>query len=88
MTEADRLAAHANIAPELAAMVVIAAGRVDMTLRDFRRVTRSRAAFRERFRLVAQARQRGFSLWQIGRALNRDHSTILHAERRARETGI
>jgi hypothetical protein len=85
MTEVERLARDADIPAALARMVVEAAAAAGVSLRSFRTDDRRPHLVAERQRLILVARDRGFSLPQVGRALNRDHSTILTADRRARK---
>lgn len=85
MTDTDRLAIHADVPPDLAALVVLGANRADVTLRTLRSSSRLPWLVRERRRVAVEARSHNFSWWQIGRALNRDHSTVIHAWRRAQE---
>jgi len=84
MTPAERLAADAGIPRRLAALVVDGAERAGVSLRSFRADDRRPHLILERNRVIVIARDRGHSLPQIGKALSRDHSTILHAERKAR----
>lgn len=84
MTEIDRLAFIADVPADLAALVVLGANRANVSIRDFRRNGRPRRLIPHKQRVVLLARDSGFSWWQIGRALNRDHSTCIHAYRQAR----
>lgn len=86
MTETERLAHDANVPSDLAALVVLEANRAAVSLREFRSNGRPKRLMTHKQRVVLVARQHGFSWWQIGRALNRDHSTVIHAYRRSRET--
>lgn len=83
VTEADRLARNADIPLELAQLVVVAANQADMPLRNLRSARQHRELVQVRRTVVLAARHRNppFSYWQIGRALNRDHSTVIWAER-------
>ena len=82
MTETERLAHIADVPPDLAALVVLQANRADVSLREFRRPGRPKNLTPHKQRLAVIAREHGFSWWQIGRALNRDHSTVIHAYRK------
>jgi hypothetical protein len=84
MTEAERLAAETGVSRKLAAIVVEGAQRAGVSLRSFRADDRRPHLILERRRVTVIARDRGYSSPQIAKALNRDHSTILHAERRGR----
>jgi chromosomal replication initiation ATPase DnaA len=77
MTDVDRLAASAAVPEALAALVVIAANEADVPLRIFRSSSRRSRLVAGRRRVAGLGRAHGFSYWQIGRALNRDHSTVI-----------
>lgn len=81
MTEVDRLARDARISVDLAAMVAAAACSAGVSVRCFRSEDRRAHLVAGRRRLIVEARDRGFSLWDVARALNRDSSTICHHER-------
>lgn len=81
MTEAERLSSFASVPAELAELVVGSAIRADVPLRLLRSGSRARRLIHVRRSIIREARSRGFACWAIGRALNRDHSTILHHER-------
>jgi chromosomal replication initiation ATPase DnaA len=75
----------------LAEIVVLEANRLDLSVRDLRADCRKPALVRARWRIAEAARavphpeypaQPRFSLPEIGRALNRDHTTILHGLRK------
>lgn len=83
MTDTERLAHDASIPPELAAIVVLEANRAQVSVRAFRRNGRPRNLIPCRRHAIAAARNAGFSWWQIGRAMNRDHSTCIYAYRKA-----
>jgi chromosomal replication initiation ATPase DnaA len=55
--------------------IVAAAG---MTMADLRAPSRKREMMEVRRIVAAYLRRRGCSLPEIGRVLNRDHSTVLH----------
>lgn len=80
-TTARELAAWANVPPRLARLTVRAATAHGFTLSALRSDSRKRSLFRCRQSIATQAREEGFSFPQIGRALNRDHSTVVHAVR-------
>lgn len=82
MTDADRLAHNARVPADLAAMVVMAANRLQVAVRDLRGPSQLREYMVERRRVISDARGRGYSYPVIGRALNRDHSSIIKAEQR------
>jgi chromosomal replication initiation ATPase DnaA len=84
MTDTDRLAHDAGVPADLAALVVLAANRLGVTVRCFRAPGRRIAFVRARQRVAVGARDLGFTYQAIGRALNRDHSSVIHAERRGR----
>ena len=81
MTEADRLSVHANVPLALAQLVAMHADRLGYTLRNIRDNSRPRPLVRARWQIIALARNEGFSLPVIGRAMNRDHTSIIHALR-------
>lgn len=83
MTDTERLAHDAGVPADLAALVVLAANRLGISVREFRRDGRPARFVRERWNVAVAARAHGFSYPVIGRALNRDHSTIIHGVRRA-----
>ncbi len=83
MTELDRLARYARVPEELAAIVVIAANEADVRLRLLRGPSVSRDLVRVRQRIALRARVLGYPWEEIGRALNRDHSTAVNAYQRA-----
>jgi chromosomal replication initiation ATPase DnaA len=77
MTEADRLAENANVPHALAELVAILAERYGRTIKQVRGECRDHDLVRIRKAIANEGRQRSFSFHQIGRALNRDHSTIV-----------
>lgn len=77
MTEADRLAENANVPHGLAELVVIWADKQGRTLRQLRGECRDGDLVWIRKMVSREARRRKFSFHQIGRALNRDHTTIV-----------
>ena len=81
MTEADRLSLHANVPHDLAELVVMGAERIGVPLSKLRSDCRDRPLAYGRFWVARKAREAGHSFPAIGRALNRDHSTILQGLR-------
>lgn len=84
MTDTDRLAHNAEVPRDLAALVVLAAGRAGVSVKDLRGPRQYGWLMSARRFVIAEARRHAFSYPAIGRALNRDHSTIIQAERRTR----
>ena len=84
MTDTDRLAHDADVPADLAALVVLAANRLGVSVRCFRAAGRRLPFVRERQLVAVSARDSGFTYQAIGRALNRDHTSVIHAERRGR----
>ena len=82
MTEADRLQQFANVPRGLAELVTIEAERAGFTIKQLRSNNTERQRVETRRRVAAMARLKGFSFPQIGRALNRDHSTIIYLLRK------
>lgn len=79
---ADKIEMWANVPQELAELVVAGADLFRVSVRWLRSESRDAELVKCRRWITAQARDRGFSFPLIGRALNRDHSTIMyHAER-------
>lgn len=81
MTEADRLSKCANVPHDLAELVVMGANRIGSSLRWFRSDHRFSDLVDGRAWVAREARARGHSFPSIGRALNRDHSTVMHLVR-------
>ena len=81
-SEADRLSEWAGVPQELAEMVVQMAGRTPVT--EIRSQSRRQDLVERRWEIAVAARAKGYSLPSIGRALNRDHTTILHALRQSK----
>ncbi len=77
MTEADRLAENANVPHALAELVVMLAEKYGRTIKQLRGECRDRDLVQIRKRIAREGRHRRYSFPQIGRALNRDHSTII-----------
>ena len=78
MTEADRLSAFASVPHGLAELVVLVCNQVGRSLRSIRADGQHRDGARIRRQIALEARWQGYSYPAIGRALNRDHSTIMH----------
>lgn len=79
MTEADRIADNANVPHGLAELVVIYAEKHGRTVRQVRGECRDRDLVWIRKMISREARRnrpRRYSFPQIGRALNRDHTTV------------
>jgi chromosomal replication initiation ATPase DnaA len=84
MTAAE-LSQWANVPPELAELVFqYNATWKKCSIKRLRSASRSTKIVRVRWAIARAARQRGYSYPTIGRALNRDHTTIMHAVRRGR----
>lgn len=81
MTEAEQISAYASVSPEMAALVVGGAELFGFSIKKLRSPTRQRPVFRCRQWIARHARAQGHTWWEIGRALNRDHSTIIHSVR-------
>jgi chromosomal replication initiation ATPase DnaA len=94
MTEADRIAEFANVNHELAELVVIGATRGGSSVKALRGPSQTRDLVELRRWIIARARARVdfdgrplFSFPAIGRALNRDHTTIMHHDRHLKSQG-
>jgi hypothetical protein len=87
LCDTTRLCMHADVPPLLAALVVLAAWRLGVPVAEFRADESGRGRLKrfcaERRHVSVLGRELGFSFPAIGRALNRDHSTIIHHVRRA-----
>jgi chromosomal replication initiation ATPase DnaA len=81
MTDADRISQFANVPHDLAELVVMGANRIGSSLKWFRSDRRFEELVAGRAWVAREARQRGHSFPAIGRALNRDHSSIIHLVR-------
>lgn len=77
MTDADRISAFANVDPELADLVVRGARRARVPVKVLRGDCKRGELVKARRWVIARARPR-WSYWHIARALNRDHTTIMH----------
>jgi len=84
MRAAERISAFAGVDLELAELVVRAAQVHHVPVKILRGdSSKTEKHTRARRWVAARARPR-WSWWEIGRALNRDHSTIIHHHRRAK----
>lgn len=79
MSDVDHLQEWADIPRELAEIVVIEANKHGLTLKQLRSpsVEAHRYSARKKIALKARSRPTPFSFPQIGRAINRDHSTVI-----------
>jgi chromosomal replication initiation ATPase DnaA len=84
MRAAERISAYAGVELELAELVVLGAKVHHVPVDQLRSNLKHYRFVRVRRWVVARARPR-WSWWQIGRALNRDHSTLIHHDRWLRE---
>jgi chromosomal replication initiation ATPase DnaA len=82
MTEADRLSDYADVPHELAELVVIHANRADVGIKSLRSPDRRYSMVRIRRGIAIEARAMGYSYTKIGRALNRDHTTVIDLVRK------
>jgi chromosomal replication initiation ATPase DnaA len=88
MTDAERLQQWADVPRELAEIVVAYAGKYGFTVKELRGPSRKADRVWVR-RSIAKIARRGltpFSYWQIGRALNRDNSTVRNLVQRSLAT--
>lgn len=79
--EAQKLCGFANVPMPLAQMVVAECHKRNFDLKTIRSESRLGEHVRCRSEIAIIARSTGYSLPVIGRALNRDHTTIIHALR-------
>lgn len=79
MTDVDRLQEWADVPRGLAEIVVIEANKYGFTLAQLRSPSREaqRVWLRKNIARIARQHRPPFSFPQIGRALNRDHSTVM-----------
>ena len=82
MTEAERLSRFADIPLYLAQLVVMRVNATGYSLKFVRSGKRWDNLVDIRQSIAAEAREHEFSYPQIGRALNRDHTTIISLLRR------
>lgn len=79
---AKSISAWANVPLELAQIVVsMNRHRGYCDLKQLRSSCRDTDTVKIRWQIAVEARKRGYSYPAIGRALNRDHTSILHAVR-------
>jgi chromosomal replication initiation ATPase DnaA len=83
MRAAERISAFAGVDIELAELVVRGAQVHHVAVAELRGTMKDEKSTRVRRWVAARARPR-WSWWEIGRALNRDHSTVIHHHRRAK----
>lgn len=83
MEPAERLAHCARVPKPLAQLVIEGAVQFGVDIGHFRGPSKKRAVAMARREIAVEARQQGYSFETIGRALNRDHSTIVYAVARA-----
>lgn len=81
--EVAHLRRFANVPIALASLTVGLCRSNGYDLETIRRDGRMHDLVRIRDIIAKQAREQGFSFPQIGRALNRDHTSIIKAVRRA-----
>ena len=84
MTQADRISQWANVPLSLAQLVVSKARNAHCPLKKLRSECRDHAIVAIRHRIARAAEREGYSYSAIGRALNRDHSTIMYVVKGAR----
>jgi hypothetical protein len=77
MNQAQRISAFADVDIELAELVVRGAQVHRVSVKCLRGDLKHQEFVRARRWIVVKARPR-WSWWQLGRALNRDHSTLIH----------
>ncbi len=78
-TSARDIASFANIPLDLAKLVVFGCIARGIDVRELRSERRQQYLVVLRRVIASQARQQGYSYTVIGRALNRDHTTIMSA---------
>lgn len=78
MTDADRISTWADVPHELAELVVMSALRADLPVRLLRSDDRHQHLVEIRRQVAIEARSLGYSFPVIGRAMNRDHSSVMH----------
>jgi hypothetical protein len=78
---AQRICAFANVPLPLAEYVVAVAEFKNIRVSELRSDSREMELVRTRAIIAKRARENGYTLQAIGRALNRDHTTIIHAIR-------
>jgi hypothetical protein len=80
-TKADKISEWAQVPQPLAEMLVERAALAGYDLKQLRSEARSKPFVNFRKSFASDARRLGYSLPAIGRALNRDHTTIIYAIR-------
>jgi chromosomal replication initiation ATPase DnaA len=78
MNDVARISTFARVDPALAAIVVSVATRGGHSLKALRGESKATELIVARRTIVSEAFSEGFSLSAIGRALNRDHSTVFY----------
>lgn len=78
---ANQLAAWADVPAKLATLTAMGASKYGFPLDVLRGECRKRPIVRCRCWIARRARLEGFSFPQIGRALNRDHTSVIHLVR-------
>lgn len=78
MTEADQISAWANVPHELAELVVMRANQRGLRLRNLRSQLRHPDLVDARHAIAKEARGMHYSFPVIGRALSRDHTSVMH----------
>jgi chromosomal replication initiation ATPase DnaA len=78
VTEVDRLEKWAEVPRDLAEIVALYSERYGIPINELRGPSRKadRVWVRRNIAKLARGRRQPFSYWQIGRALNRDSSTV------------
>lgn len=77
-TEADRICAYANVPIELAKLVTDRAWRHRVSVKWLRSDAKHCDLIKCRTDIALRARELGYSYPIIARALNRDHSSVMH----------
>lgn len=77
--EVIRLAAFARIPTRLAGIVAWQAMCGGVGIKTLRSDDRHGHLVRIRQRIAYEARESGYSFWQIARAINRDHTTVMYS---------
>jgi chromosomal replication initiation ATPase DnaA len=88
VTDVEQLEQWAEVPRGLAELVVIYATRYGFTLKELRGPSRKadRVWVRRNIAKVARGGKQPYSYWQIGRALNRDYSTVRNLVYRSHST--
>lgn len=81
MTDADRISEWAEVPHELAELVVMRANQRGLRLAVLRSSLRISELVTARRAISKEAREMGYSYPVIGRALCRDHTSIMHLVR-------